>query len=75
LKFPKIFQWMGVNGGGYVIFKPKMHGYWILNTIMFFMKILLINENIYFSENENLISINKLKHIIGVVVKVSMSRI
>ncbi len=46
--FPKIFQWMGVNGGGYVIFKPKMHGYWILNTIMFFMKILLINENIYF---------------------------
>jgi hypothetical protein len=39
------------------------------------MKILLINEKIYFSENENSISINELKHIIGVVVKASMSRI
>jgi hypothetical protein len=28
-----------------------------------------------FSENENSISINELKHIIGVVVKASMSRI
>jgi hypothetical protein len=51
--FLKIFQWMGIDGGGYVIFKPKMHGYWILNTIIFS---LLINENLIFSENENSIS-------------------
>jgi hypothetical protein len=47
---------MGVNGGAYVIFKPKMHGYLILNRIMSFIKILLINEKIFFSENEILIS-------------------
>jgi len=47
---------VGINGGGYVIFKPKMHGYWILNEIMFVIKILLIDENLYFSENEKSIS-------------------
>jgi len=54
--FPKIFQWVGINGGGYVNFKPKMHGYWILNKIMFVITILLIDENLNFSENEKSIS-------------------
>ncbi len=47
---------MGINGGGYVIFKPEMHGYWILNKIMFVIKILLIDEILNFSENEKSIS-------------------